>query len=67
MIMTDEKVNKEETAFFSVTDLAKMLGRSKRTVTRLFEARKLPGLKIGATWFIAKEDWYAFLEREKNR
>jgi excisionase family DNA binding protein len=42
--------------FMSVREVAKLLNVQKRTVQRLFQKKKLPGIKVGKEWRIKESD-----------
>ena len=62
-----EFVAVEETALYEPQDLAIILNRDKRTVYRLLREGRLPGAKLGGSWYTKGADLLAYYEEQKAR
>ncbi len=50
----------------TVSDTAKLLGRSTEQVRRYLREGELPGRRLGGQWFIDRGDAEAFLSRRRD-
>ena len=53
-------------SLITVSDTAKLLGRSTEQVRRYLREGELPGRRLGGQWFIDRTDAEAFLSRRQE-